>query len=869
MSAVLSSLQELSGSRQHQRILRLSFPNDDGPDAVLLANRLEADEGLSRDFEFVVEVLADNAAIPLKALQGKMVAIELVRGDGSLRYFNGIVFEFSLVKTDGGLVFYSMVLRPWLAYLALRKNNRLFHGRSLRQQAADIFGDYGTLADWDFKVSGDEALTMVTQFDESDHNFLSRRWEAAGLFYHYEHGASGHRLVVGDDSGAAAAIDGASPVIRFQRHGGAREEEAIGEWMAARRLLASQIGLSSFNFKQPMPLHANSRSINQQGDVLPVESYEYTGAHGIKSRQDGEDQARRRMEEIEVDGKHYAARGNNRFSMPGRWFRLTDHFNGADETSGQPDGDDEFLIVSVHHSVSNNYLQNAELPASYDNRLLCLRKSIPWRPGRGFNSQRTKILAPQTATVVTPQGENILVDAFGRIKVQFHWDRIGQNDEKSSAWVRVASAWAGAELGWNAIPRHGMEVVVQWLDGEPDHPLVTGCVYNQQNMPPWKLPGQQTLTGLRSRELSPDHGNAPGGRGNALVLDDTNGKIQAQLKSDHQHSQLSLGHIARIDDTTGRKDERGQGFALETGGAGALRAAKGLLLSTDGRARAQGGVLSRDELLSCLEQALDIARGLGKAASSQQGGKRETGAQQGLFEAVASLGHGVGNEADASGPAAAGQAVIALSAVAGIASATPKDQTHYAGHNIDTVAGKNQQHYAMGDILHTAANNIEQFAVDGDVRLIAHKGKLIQQAQHNSMELTADKSLTLTSVNDGILIRAEKYLLLQVGSSFLRMTPDQITIDAKTLNLQSDAPSISPARGAATEMPTFEVGDAQRKFVAHFDGDQSARAADYHYKIKLKDGKVIEGITDADGQTELAQTDAIHIAELSFWKPAT
>jgi hypothetical protein len=177
-------------------------------------------------------------------------------------------------------------------------------------------------------------------------------------------------------------------------------------------------------------------------------------------------------------------------------------------------------------------------------------------------------------------------------------------------------------------------------------------------------------------------------------------------------------------------------------------AAKGLLISTDGRARAVGGILSRDELVRCLKQALDIAKGLGQAAADHQGGKRDPKPQQELTDAVDALGHGTGNETDATGSAAAGQPVIAISAEGGIASATPKDQIHYAGRNIDSIAGKNQQHYAMGD-LHTAAKNIEQFAVDGDVRQIANKGKIIQQAQHNTMEMTADKTLSITSVYDG------------------------------------------------------------------------------------------------------------------------
>lgn len=176
----------LTRGRQHRRILRIAFPNNDGPDAVLLANRLEGREELSRDFEFEVEVLADDAQLALKDVQGKLVTIELVRGDGSLRFFNGYVFAFRLIKTDGSVAFYSMTLKPWLAYLKLRTDNFLFHDMSLREQTKSIFDDYGIGLAWDLQLEGpDLPMTMACQFDEDDHNYLHRRWEAAGWVYWY------------------------------------------------------------------------------------------------------------------------------------------------------------------------------------------------------------------------------------------------------------------------------------------------------------------------------------------------------------------------------------------------------------------------------------------------------------------------------------------------------------------------------------------------------------------------------------------------------------------------------------------------------------------------------------------------------------
>jgi len=504
MSNLLQSLQSLINGRQNKRILRLSFPHDDGPQAQLLVNKLDAVESLSRDFDYTVELLSDDAELALKDLQGKLFCVELVRADGSLRYFTGYCFEFRLLRTDGNIVFYQAKLGPWTQYLRLRKDNYIFHGKTLREQIDSICADYGTLPDWDYRVSGaDPVMTDAIQFDESDHNYVHRRLEAAGLLYYYEHTDKGHKLIITDDSTQAAPIDGGAE-IRFQRHGGAFEEDGIGEFSPVRQIVPGSVSLSGFNFKSPVPINAGVPTLNKQGNVLDVESYEYAGAYGVKGAQDADTLSRRRMEEIEAAGKHFEAAGNNRYVLPGRWYRLTGHFSSSPFASHEDAGKNEFLIISVHHIASNNYLQQADQKAEYRNELTCLRKTIPWRPGRNFNSVNTKIQAPQTVTVVGPSGQgSVHTDEYGRIRVQFHWDRIGNNDERSSAWVRVASSWAGGELGAKSIPRVGSECLVQWLDGNPDRPIVTGSVYNQRNMPPWKLATQQSLMGFRSRELTP------------------------------------------------------------------------------------------------------------------------------------------------------------------------------------------------------------------------------------------------------------------------------------------------------------------------------------------------------------------------------
>lgn len=309
-------------------------------------------------------------------------------------------------------------------------------------------------------------MTDACQFDETDHNYLHRRWEAEGWSYWYEHSAQGHMLLLSDDTTHNAAVDGIS-TVSYQRHGGATEEDSIDEWSPARRVVASAVTVGGFDFKQPQPVQAGLPTLNRQGQVQPVENYEYAGAYPFADLESAQLMARVRMEEIEALGKHFDGGGNCRRVQPGCWFELTGHFDD-DEDQDQ----NGFLIIEVIHEASNNYLQLGETHESsggYKNYVQCQRRKIAWRPGRGLNSIETRITSPQTAIVVGPNGpDSIHTDEYGRIRVQFHWDRVGATDERSSAWLRVAGSWSGSELGAAAVPRVGSEVIVQWLGGSPD-----------------------------------------------------------------------------------------------------------------------------------------------------------------------------------------------------------------------------------------------------------------------------------------------------------------------------------------------------------------------------------------------------------------
>lgn len=768
MSNLPTTMFELLQDRQNKRILRLSFPNNDGPPG-LLAHRLIATEELSRDFEFLVDVLAGDASLRSKEMQGKLVSITLVRGDGTLRYFTGYVFEFRMLKTDGGFAFYQMLLKPWLAYLSLRKNCFLFHQKTLRDQCSTIFNDYGGVALWDCRLSNnDPVVTMSCQFGESDHNYLHRKWEAAGWHYWYEHDELGHKLILSDDSTCSAPIDG-DPAIQFQWHAGALEEDGIANWSPSGHLSASTVSMTSFDFKNPRPQHASVNILNEQSSVPPIESYEYAGALGFYNQADGDSQVTLRMEEIEASGKQFDGKGNNRQVQPGRCFQLVGHVDTDADTLHE-----EFFILSVRHEASNNYLQNIDEPAFYANELVCIQKRIPWRPGRGHNSQNTRIYGIQTATVVGPVGENLHVDSFGRVRIQFHWDRIGTDDQDSSAWVRVASNWAGSQMGFVALPRIGQSVLVQWLDGNCDRPVITGLVANQDNMPPWTLPSQLTLTGMRSRELTPGGGNSAHGRSGHLIFDDSHGQIQTQLKSDHLHSQLSLGYVTRIDDNGGRQDSRGTGFELRSDGVGIVRAGAGMLISSEARPQGRGHLTDMAETIQRLTNARESHENL--AGLAQEHDAQSKGADQSeVARAIKLQIDGIkGNEGSGRKFPEFIEPHLVLASASGIATTT-SSSTHIAsGEHLSLSAGGHVS-IAAKSLYASVAEKFSVFVHQLGIKLIAASGKVQIQAQTDEMELLAQKVLDIISTTGWINLKAKEGIRLNAGGTELVLNADGIT----------------------------------------------------------------------------------------------
>lgn len=856
MSHFFDSLRDLINARQNNRILRLTFPNNDGPRCEFVAEQLDAYESMSRDFEFTVEILSDDANLELKDIQGKLLSVELVQKGGTLRYFSGYCFSFRLKKVEN-ISFYEAKLGPWLRYLSYRKDSFLFHDATLRQQTASTFSDYGAHAVWDSRVRGaDVAFTDACQFNESDSNYLHRRWEAAGIHYYYEHDLKGHKLILADDSTRAEPIEGDCE-IRFHQHGGAQEEDAVSEWSPVRFIEPASVTLRAFDFKDPRPHELSLPTLNKQGCILNIESYEYSGAYGFKSQADSDRLVRLRLEEMEAAGKHFEAVGNNSRVTPGRWFSLVNRLGRypfGNVRSGQVN---EFLILDVHHFATNNYLQKAGEEPCYSNRLTCIRKAIPWRPGRGFNSVDTRIFAPQTAIVVGPDGQgSIFTDEYGRIRVQFHWDRVGVANDSSSSWIRVSSAWAGAQLGAAAVPRVGSEVIVQWLDGSPDRPIVTGCTHNQVFMPPWALPSQSTLSGFRSRENTPGGGNAAAGRSNHLVLDDTNEQIQAQLKSDHQHSQLSLGHITRIENNVGRTDARGEGWELASDAWGVARAGRGMLITTEARPRAASHIKDMGETVQRLKQARERHKALANAA--QQSGAQEGQGQQAEVaaaieeqnDAIAGAGSGTALFPELSAPH------LMLASPAGIETTTSQSTHIASGEHTAFTTGRNLSIAAGDSLFASISHTFRLFVQKAGMKLIAAAGKVSITAQSDDIELVANKVLSLISQMDWVDIRAKKGVRLHGANHMLEISDKvQFFTSSPVLfhgNLETLAPKSVPQK--ADPVPAAPSPE-QLHFMLQSHAEGGSTHASVPYTLFKGDTKVEDGLTDEFGRIAIEHAD--------------
>ena len=476
------------GFTQDNRLIAIDTPLGDD---VLLLQGFTGHEGISRLFRFNLDLLSDNNSISFDDIVGQNVTISVTLSDQTLRYFNGFVSRFAQSGSDARFTHYQMEVVPWLWFLTRNANCRIFQNMSYPDIVQQVFTDAG-FSDFKSSLTGSyDPQEYCVQYRESDFNFVSRLMEHVGIFYFFEHENGKHTLVLADSTSAYQPCPGQSSAQFDQAGGGRDADDVVTGWNMEQELRTGKYSVTDYNFQTPSTsLLSSEPTVVEVDGNTNYEMYDYPGIHLTQS--DGAAVAKLRMQEEEATHMVMSGSSTCRVFTSGYQFDLEDHY--------RDDMNASYLLTEVQHVASEGGSYNMTgggAGESYSNHFTCIPADVPFRPPRV--THKPFVQGPQPALVVGKAGEEIWVDNYGRVIVQFYWDRLGNNDENSSCWVRVSQPWAGGNWGAMWIPRIGQEVIVSFLEGDPDRPIITGRVYNAEEMPPYPLPDNQTVSTFKSR----------------------------------------------------------------------------------------------------------------------------------------------------------------------------------------------------------------------------------------------------------------------------------------------------------------------------------------------------------------------------------
>lgn len=505
-----------SGSEYSQSARLIGITTPLGEDALLLRTMV-ARERLSALFEFELDLLSDDDQISAADLLGQTATVRLEMKDQTPRFFNGFISRFSHVGFEGRLARYQATLVPWLWLLTRTSDCRIFQEMTAPDIIKQVFRDAG-LTDFDDRLSADyRTWEYCVQYRETHFNFVSRLMEQEGIYWYFTHEDGKHTLVMADGYSAHQTVPGYAEIPYHASDLAAeRDEDFIFEWSVSAAVRPGAYVHDAFDFKKPSSELRTSSAMTREHAQADHEIYDYPGEYVAVG--EGERYAGVRMEELQSD--HEIAYGQSfaRGLAVGALFTLTDY--------PRADQNREYLVISAEHELQSDEFQASDAGASgilYRSHFTAMDAREPFRALR--LTPKPAVQGPQTATVVGPSGEEIWTDAYGRVKVQFHWDRYGQMDENSSCWIRVSQLWAGGKWGAMHIPRIGQEVIVDFLEGDPNRPIITGRVYNADQPVPYELPKWAGYSTIRSHTTK----NGTVNDFNELRFDDRKDKEQVFL----------------------------------------------------------------------------------------------------------------------------------------------------------------------------------------------------------------------------------------------------------------------------------------------------------------------------------------------------
>ncbi|MGD8216755.1 type VI secretion system tip protein TssI/VgrG [Pseudomonas thivervalensis] len=439
--------------------------------SALYPESLSGEERLNALGSYILNGINDGASLDLTTAVASHVTTTLHK-DALLRPLDWLVAEIRQLPADATAERYHLLLRPWLWWLSLASNNRVFQNLATSDIVTTIFNAHG-FTDFQLKLSGSYTpREYCVQYGETDLAFVSRLLEEDGIFWFFSHEDGKHTLVLADSNDAFAPIPNGPTVSYLGQKLGERELHGIRSGQMCLQAVAGVYQATDYEFTTP------TTSLFSQAEAVagPSSMYEHPGSYTAKAQ--GDALTKQRVDGLRSQEKRFVGESDCRWLVPGYWFTLAGHED--------PTLNIDWVVTAVSHEASHE---------SYRNRFEAIPKATAYRPARVTPKPR---MHTQTAVVVGKAGEEIWTDEYGRIKLQFPWDRTGKNDETSSCWVRVVLPWSGKGFGMQFVPRIGQEVIVTFIDGDPDRPLVTGCVYNGDNALPYALPANQTQSGIKT-----------------------------------------------------------------------------------------------------------------------------------------------------------------------------------------------------------------------------------------------------------------------------------------------------------------------------------------------------------------------------------
>ncbi|MGQ1593430.1 type VI secretion system Vgr family protein [Acinetobacter baumannii] len=886
----ISQVLESFGFLSQHRSVYLQF-SDASLNSQVFLQRIDGQHYLNQGMTAELICLSTNAHIPLKTFIGVQVAVDQVTDRGSFFRTTGIITGASQGQSDGALTLYKLAISDPTYLWHKRRNSRVFMNKSVKEISEILFQEWQgksplfasslTLDLSGLKQTYD-VRPFVMQLNESDYEFLTRLWRSEGISWLIDEAeltvASNmdniqpQKLRLIDDNNQYQALT--RRAIRYHRSSATEQFDSMISLMADRSLQPTSIfvqrwqpdvlqqtdGAGSVQSKHQHSTNYDNQSLSleEAWHFSPAWMQDLNGEDGATSasNQQLEKFNQNLSAYYDAQSKQFIAKTTVRDTQVGYWFELNEH----SEIDQHESTDKEFLIVGKNYYNQNNLpkdlnqqiqnlVQQSDWQASNTderqaNQLILQRRHIPTTPA--YNPQtHSPATHPQRAKVVGPEGEEIYVDEWGRIKVRFLFTRSDDhshdegagtnNNDTDSAWIDVLTPWAGEGYGARFLPRIGEIVVINFFNGDIDRPFVMGRVHEAQRHPTkfdnkGKLPDTKKLSGIRSKEVS-------GGGFGQLRFDDTPGQISTQLQSSHGASQLNLGKLSHPKDKA-ESEDRGEGFELRTDQWGALRAGQGLLVSTHKQDNAKGEHLDAEVAKKQLEGSQTNSKALSDIAKNQKTDEIESLEQ--LKDFASQIQQQI---------AKFEKALLLLSSPDGIALSSSEDIHISADAQINQIAGDSINISTQKNVIAHAQNRLSLFAAQSGIKAVAAQGKVEIQAQADALDVLSKLGITISSTDDKVIISSPKEVKITGGSSQITLngsgifpkTGGKFQVNAGQHLFMGGA----SANASAPELPKAKPMQGALELLRSYGGDNFFKQNSYKVIDSL--GKQITGKLDGNG----------------------